>query len=449
MDGPPGRPEPDRLNVAVIGGGIAGLACAWLLSARHRVTLLERARRPGGHSNTVDAPDARGPVPVDTGFIVYNDVNYPNLVALFDHLGLPTEASDMSFGVSIDGGRLEYSGGSLAGLFGQKRNLFRPRYWRMLRDLARFYREAPGFARAPESEMLSLGAWLDREAYSDAFVHDHLLPMGAAIWSTSIEGMRDYPAAAFIRFHDTHGLLRVTSRPQWRTVTGGSREYVSRLCAPFADSMRLGAPVRAVRPDGAGVSVATGDGTRTTFDRVVIAAHADEALAMLAEPTEDERRLLGAFRYTPNRAVLHSDLSLMPRRRAVWSSWNFLSAGRAASPRVCVSYWMNRLQNLTTERPLMVTLNPLHAPAPDLTHAEFAYDHPFYDAGALAAQRRLWRLQGTCNIWFCGSYFGAGFHEDALQSGLAVAEALGDVRRPWTVADESGRIVLSEPRIAA
>jgi predicted NAD/FAD-binding protein len=433
-----------RLKLAVIGTGISGMAAAWLLSGRHDVTVYERLERIGGHSHTVDVPNGRTAVPVDTGFIVYNEMTYPNLTALFEHLDVPTEPSDMSFAVSLDGGGLEYCGGALTGLFAQKRNLFRPRFWSMLTDIQRFYREAPADVTALDELHTTLGDYLEMRSYSSAFRDDHLLPMAGAIWSAPAEAVLAFPAASFIRFHDNHGLLRVTNRPQWRTVTGGSRSYVERLTASYRDRIKLGRAAKRVVRSGDRTGVGDADGRLEWFDHVVIATHADEALTMLDDPSEAERAVLGAFRYSKNLAVLHSDASLMPKRRGVWSSWNYIGppAGQQRADGCTVTYWMNRLQNLSTPAPLLVTLNPQRSPDSRSVVAVETYEHPLFDSAAAKAQRRLWSLQGDRNTWFCGAYFGAGFHEDGLQSGLAVAEALGGTRRPWLVPNESGRIVI-------
>jgi predicted NAD/FAD-binding protein len=440
-----------RLDIAVIGQGVAGMSAAWLLSQGHRVTVYEAEDRLGGHSHTVEATGPHGPLPVDMGFIVYNEIAYPNLTALFRHLQVPTKDSDMSFSVSLDDGALEYGGNHLASWFAQRSNLFNPRFWSMLRDLLRFYRLAPAHACALDSSGESLGDYLRAQRYGEAFQHDHLLPQAAAIWSASVEAIRDYPAAAFIRFCQNHGLLKIVGRPIWRTVDGGSRAYVQRLTAAYADRVQLGRPARRVRRSGGKVFVTDSLGRAEAFDHVVVAAHADQALAMLEDPSADERRLLGAFRYTRNHAVLHRDEGLMPRRRRVWSSWNYL--GRPSQERdgrqLCVTYWMNRLQGLPDESPLFVTLNPIRPPRAGTIIRSEVYEHPLFDAPALAAQKSLWSLQGVRNTWFCGAYFGAGFHEDGCQAGLAAAEALGGVRRPWRVADENGRIHVGAPARAA
>jgi hypothetical protein len=432
-----------RLKIAIVGTGISGLSAAWLLSQRHDVTVYERADRVGGHSNTVLAKVDGHRIPVDSGFIVFNRKTYPNLTALFDLLKVPTERSNMSFAVSLDDGALEYSGSGLSGLFGQPHNLLRPRFWSMLHDVLRFYRHAPQDIEWSDDRQITLGEYLARGRYGAPFRDDHLLPMGSAIWSAVPKAMLEYPAAAFIRFHDNHGLLQVRNRPTWETVVGGSRNYVKRLCAPFADCIRLNAGIRAVRRLPDRVAVTDVHGRLEAFDHVVMAGHADETLAALADPSPREQQLLGAFRYSRNLAVLHTDQSLMPKRRAVWSSWNYIGPRADAGDAVCVTYWMNRLQNLGTKTPVLVTLNPPRPPrAATLLHSE-VYDHPTFDAKAMDAQRRLWLLQGERNTWFCGAYFGAGFHEDGLQAGLAVAEQLGGLRRPWQVPNESGRIVLT------
>lgn len=438
-----GRKSP--LDIAVVGSGIAGMAAAWLLSERHRVTLYERDDRPGGHSNTVDAPTADGSMPVDTGFIVYNERNYPNLTALFRHLDVPTEPSDMSFAVSLDDGALEYAGSNLRTLFGQPANLVDRRFWRMLADLRRFYREAPSLAASAEAT--TLGDFLDAHRFSPAFVEDHLLPMAAAIWSAPLATMREHPVGAFVRFCDNHGLLSIRDRPQWRTVTGGSREYVRRLTARYADGLRLDRAVRRVQRVPGRVLIEDRQGAVDAFDHVVIATHADEALAMLADPSADERALLGAIRYRRNLAILHRDEGMMPKRRRVWSSWNYLGRRDDAGADPCVTYWMNRLQNLPEREHLFVTLNPPRAPRPGTVVTSFVYDHPIVDLAAERSQAALWRLEGVRNTWYCGAYFGAGFHEDGLQAGLAVAEALGDVRRPWRLAQPNGRIQIGAPPV--
>ncbi len=441
---------PRRRRVAVIGAGISGMSAAWLIDRSMEVVLYEAADRPGGHANTVSAPSRSGPIPVDTGFIVYNDRNYPNLVALFEHLRVPTQASDMSFAASLDGGAFEYSGSGIGGLLGQPGNVLRPRFWRMLSDTLRFYKEAPTALGRQDLASTTLGQYLYENHYSPAFVTDHLLPMGAAIWSTTVRQMRDYPLHAFIRFFESHGLLALSGRPRWRTVTGGSREYVTRLLSDFSGEIRLRSAVREIRREMGSVSVIDWRGNRDTFTDVVIATHADRALAMLADPLGQERESLGAIGYTANTAVLHTDERLMPRHKKVWSSWNYIGEPERDGERpLCVTYWMNRLQGIDPATPLFVTLNPHRDIPEERIIAAVDYDHPLFNLTALAAQKELWRLQGRGGVWFCGAHFGSGFHEDGLQSGLSVAEAICGQRRPWSVKHESGRIPSTTSRAIA
>ncbi|MBL8471633.1 MAG: FAD-dependent oxidoreductase [Rhodocyclaceae bacterium] len=437
-------------NIAVIGSGISGLAAAWLLSQHHQVSLFEAAPRAGGHSNTVEVASAGAggaALPVDTGFIVYNDHAYPNLAALFAHLGVATRPTEMSFAVSLDGGALEYSGSDIGGLFAQRGNIVSLRFWSMLRDLLRFYREAP--RDAERLGPVSLDQYLDARGYGRAFREDHLYPMAAAIWSTPAAKIGRYPVAAFVRFCENHHLLKLSGRPAWRSVVGGSREYVRRMTHTLGAGVRLGERVSGILREPGGVRVAGASGLLPQrFDQVVIATHADQALRLLDPPSDAEKRLLGAFSYSRNLALLHTDRALMPQRRQVWSSWNYL-AQRGTADKLCVSYWMNRLHGVESPQPLFVTLNPLCEPRAGSVLHEEMYEHPLFDLNALRAQSQLWSLQGRQRTWYCGAYFGAGFHEDGLQAGLAVAEAIGGVRRPWTVAGESGRIVLPTLRVRA
>ncbi len=434
------RPPQTRKKIAIIGSGIAGMSAAWLLNRDNDITVFEADDHIGGHSNTVDAGKDGKPLPVDTGFIVYNEQNYPNLVALFDHLNVPTKPSDMSFAASIDEGKFEYSGTGLNGLLAQRSNLVNPRFWAMMSDIVRFYKTAPTLDGIAATADVSLGDYLRENNYSDAFIRDHILPMGAAIWSTTVNDMLDYPLATFVRFFESHGLLKFKDRPKWRTVDGGSREYVKRLTASYRDRVKREGVVAVTRTIG-GVEVMTTSGGQHLFDDVVLATHADEALTLLSNPSQSEQQLLGAFQYTDNDTYLHTDERLMPKRRRVWSSWNYIDDGAAdAGKQLTLSYWMNRLQSIDKSNPLFVTLNPHVAPRDEMIIRKFSYQHPLFNAAAINAQKGLWQLQGRDRLWFCGSYFGYGFHEDALEAGLAVAEQLSGTLRPWNVTANSSRV---------
>lgn len=438
---------PDRrMHIAVVGSGAAGLAAAWLLSKQYRVTLLEKDDRLGGHAHTatVPGPESRK---IDTGFIVYNEPSYPNLTQWFKALNVATEASDMSFAVSRDNGNFEYAGGPVLGLLAQRSLPLKPRFWIMLRDLLRFYREAPN--KIPANSEQTLGEFLTEHGYSEAFIQDHLLPFGAAIWSTSKLRILDYPAASFIRFCDNHGLLRINDRPQWRTVTGGSESYVEAVRQSLEKgSVRCNFPVSRVERFSDHVVAHSRYGESITADHVVIATHADQALACLDDPSASENALLSRFEYESNLAILHTDIAVMPKRKRAWCSWNYVEQSGSDSSRVSLSYWMNKLQNIESETQYMVTLNPDTPPSAESILRSQVYQHPVFTAETWKAQQSLWTLQGENRTWFCGSYFGSGFHEDAVQAGFAVAEHLGGLKRPWELESPSGRIVVPSQTLA-
>lgn len=439
-----------RKKIAVIGSGISGLACAWLLNRAHDVTLYEKDDRLGGHSNTVNLMLDDRPVAVDTGFIVYNPLNYPNLVALLAHLEVETCETEMSFAISSNQGALEYGGTDLKSLFTQKSNLLSPRFWSMISDLLRFYRHAERFSQQADIEQLSLAQLLQQHKFGKPFIYDHLLPMGAAIWSTPVDKMLEYPASSFLNFCRNHGLVQLSNRPQWRTLVGGSRCYVDKIAESLNNPIRLNSRIHRITRAEGKVSVEHLHGHREEYDDVVLACHADQALELLANPTAEEQRLLSCFPYQRNRAYLHTDTRLMPKRQGVWSSWNYISEGeKDPNRRVFVTYWMNRLQPLNTDKPLLVSLNPTQTPAQGSIIRTFFYDHPAFDQRSASAQRELWQLQGQAHTWFCGAYFGYGFHEDGLQAGLAVAEQLGGLPRPWTLGDPNSRIHVSAPQSTA
>ena len=422
--------RPGAQRIAVIGAGISGLASAWLLGQKHEVTLFEAGSYAGGHTNTVDVTVDGVTHPVDTGFLVFNSKTYPNLTAMFAHLDVASVETQMTFAMSLEAPHLEWSGSSLATVFGQKRNLFRPDFWRMLADILRFNRESVAWMDAHPEDGGSLRDFLIDGRYSKPFSEWYLLPMAAAIWSCPAGQMLDYPLATFVRFCRNHGLLQIMDRPAWRTVQGGGREYVKKLIARI-DDVRLNTPVTDVRRVENGVLVTTPHAVEA-FDQVVFACHSDQTLALLGDSAStQERRLLGAIRYAPNRAVLHTDRALLPRDPALWSAWNYMSSrGELDQRPVSVSYLINQLQPLPFSTPVIVSLNPQREPARDKVIAEFDYAHPVFDASAIAAQRRLGMINGRHGVWFCGAWNGYGFHEDGLKSALRVANAM-DCHAPW------------------
>ncbi len=422
------------MKVAVVGSGISGLAAAHRLREHAHITLLEAGDYFGGHTHTVDitlpTEQGRQTWGVDTGFLVFNERTYPQLIALLAELNVETAPSDMSFSVQVPGARgaqaLEWSGSNLATVFAQKRNLVSPRFLGMISDLLRFNRLCTRLASEGKDAELAepLQSFLDRHHFGAPFRDWYFLPMLGCIWSCPTDQMLQFPVATMIRFCHNHGLLQVSDRPQWHTVVGGARHYVEKIVAGLSDA-RLNTPVRRIERDGAGVMVHT-DGGSERFDHVVLAAHSDQALGLLGQPTGTEREVLGAIRYQPNRAVLHTDTSVLPQRTAAWAAWNYERAADAQqeSTRVCLHYLLNKLQPLPFEQPVVESLNPVRPIAAHKVLAEFDYSHPVFDLAAIEAQKRVPELQGVQHTWYCGAWTGYGFHEDGLKSGLSVAEAL-------------------------
>jgi len=420
-----------RSKIAVIGAGVSGLGAAWALRDVHDVTLFEKRDRLGGHANTVTIDYDGQAIDVDTGFIVFNTLNYPNLTALFEHLGVAHFGSDMSFGFSLDKS-LEWSSNGLSGLLADPLNLARPTFLRMVRDILRFNDRAQKDLASGALFGLSLGQYLDQLSMSAQFRHNYLLPMGAAIWSSTEAEMEAYPAEAFVRFFNNHRLMHA-SRPKWGTVKGGSRVYVQKIRADLeAAGAAFGPSVETIRRLPDGVIVTDAEGQDHRFDEVILACHSDQALKMLADPDPEERDMLAAIPYAPNEAVLHRDETLVPRRRNARAAWSYLR--EAGHPGAAVTYDMNRLQNIPADKPLFVTLNPARQPDPALTFGRYQYDHPQFTAPGMAAQRIFNRIQGVRRTWFAGAWLGYGFHEDGLRAGLRAALRLGG-QIPWTFAE--------------
>ena len=406
------------MKVAIIGLGISGMGAAYILKQNgHDITCFEKNDYIGGHSRTIEVENG---VPVDTGFIVFNYRNYPNLTALFDKLEVPVEKSDMSFAASIDNSWLEYGTQNTAAIFAQKRNLLRPKFIKMLRDIFKFNAEAKNYADSD----ITLGECLDKMGMSDWFKKYYLLAIGGAIWSTPLGRMLDFPARSFIKFFDNHGLLTTNDQPQWFTVSGGSREYVKRLTASYKDSIKLGSNIKQITRKNGKVQI---DGEE--FDHVFFGCHSDQALKMIADATTQEQQVIGNFKYQKNQIYVHSDISFMPKNKACWASWVYKIEGKDdLSPQISLSYYMNSLQHLKTQTPIIVTLNPTRKP--ENIHNEYVFEHPVFDEGAISAQDKIASLQGQTKTWFMGAYQRHGFHEDGLLSAVNACKAFG-AKIPW------------------
>lgn len=422
-----------RYTVAVVGSGISGISSAWFLSQKHDVTVFEKNPTLGGHTNTVDITLPNGDsTPVDTGFIVYNEPNYPLLKAMLAHLKVPTHPTDMSFAVSIDQGRLEYAGNNLNTLFAQRKNLLSPRHWRMITDILRFNTLAKTDLVQGLPEALTLGEYLTRNGFGVPMQQDYLLPMAAAIWSCPTDTMLKFPAQSFLQFFANHGLLNVNERPQWQTVINGARTYLEKILAlnSFAVYQQGVSDVVLNETSEQKVTLRTADGKEHSFDHVVFACHADEAHALLKDASFD---LLKNFTYQYNQAWLHTDKAQMPQKKLAWASWNYLSNKNQQAQRgVAVTYWMNALQPLRTQEDVFVTLNPIVEPRAEHVLKVLDYQHPVFDTQAIQAQAQLPEIQGVKNCWFAGAYGGYGFHEDGLASAVRVAQ-LWHISLPWEV----------------
>ncbi|MGY6500569.1 MAG: NAD(P)/FAD-dependent oxidoreductase [Acidimicrobiales bacterium] len=422
------------MKLAIVGSGVAGLASARALADHHDLTLFEADDRTGGHANTVRIDLEDETHHVDTGFIVYNERNYPLFTSLLAELGVATQPSEMSFSVRNERTGHEWSGSSLTGTFARRSDLARPSHWKMLADIVRFNRAARALLadadHDPSHPGPTLGDFLAEHRFRGVVVEDYIIPLGASIWSADPAVFDRYPAASLFRFLDNHGLISLGGRPAWRTVTGGSRSYVDRLLAPLGDRVRTGSPVTSItRRDDGGVDVQVAGQEPEVFDHVIIASHSDQALAMLTDPTSTEREVLGAIRYQPNVATLHTGTALLPRSPRAWSSWNYhVTEQERRLP--SLTYWMNRLQDLDSRHQICVTLNRHDEIAPDTVHGRFEYSHPVYDPGTLAAQARRNEIQGHRNTWFVGAYWGYGFHEDGLASTVDVVESLTPTPTP-------------------
>ena len=410
-------------NIAVVGAGISGLAAAYLLSRRHRVHLFEREGRLGGHTNTVlvDGPD--GIVTLDTGFLVHNDRTYPNLVRMFDELGVGTRDSDMSFSVSCRRTGLEYSSRGANGFFAQRRNVISPSHLFLLREIVRFNREAPALLDAPDAGRQTLGGFLDSHGFGEGFTRRYLLPMASAIWSASLDAIRSFPALTLVRFFDNHGLLSLTAQPTWKVVSGGSHNYIPHLLAPVSGGVHLLAVIHAVRRHASGIEITFRDRPPMTFDEVVFACHGDQVLPLLADPSERERDVFAHFTTTTNVAWLHTDPSVLPAQARARASWNYRLAGGDAAP--TVTYDLNRLQSLTTSEQYCVTLNPDGCIDERRVLRRLVYRHPLYTRDAIRAQQRWREVSGVNRTHYCGAYWFSGFHEDGLNSAIRVSSALG------------------------
>jgi predicted NAD/FAD-binding protein len=405
------------MKIAIIGTGIAGNVAAWHLARCHDITVFEADERIGGHTNTIDVEQDDTRYAVDTGFIVFNERTYPHFIALLDRLGVGWQDSDMSFSVQHQGNGLEYKGSTLNSLFAQRRNLVRPSFYRMIREILRFNREAPELLMSGAQD-ISLDNYLDQRGYSREFTDHFILPMGAAIWSARPAEMGVMPARFFVRFFSNHGLLSVNDRPTWRVIKGGSNRYVEKLVAGHRDRIRLNSPVESVRRLPSQVEVKVKGQEAEVFDQVFIACHADQALKMLADPTPQECEVLGQFRYQDNEAVLHTDASLMPSRKLAWAAWNYHIPARSQD-RVALTYNMNILQSIKAPVEFCVTLNHSHAIAEEKVIRKIQYSHPVFTPGAVAAQSRHAEINGARQTYYCGAYWRYGFHEDGVVSALA------------------------------
>ena len=412
------------MKVAVVGCGISGLGAAWLLNRKHDVHLFEKRSRPGGHTHTVVHDLDGRDLPLDTGFIVFNEKTYPLLTRLFNELSVETQTSEMSFSVSCLDPDIEYASHSLRGLFADPSLLLSAAYLKMLVDVVRFGRRGRRILAGAGDPEVTIAQFLSGERFSQTFARYYLMPMVSAIWSSGTELAADYPRDPLLRFLDNHGLLQVTGQPEWRTVVGGSHSYIAPLTRPLDDRVHLGNGVERIHRSGDEVELVLDDGSRHRFDHVVIAAHADQALRILAEPTDDEAELLGKWRYSLNDTWLHTDTTLMPRRRPAWASWNYLMTN-ASRESASLTYHLNRLQGLDENREYLVSLNPETEPVPESVIRRMSYRHPIFTRQSVETQSELPRINGSNRTHFCGAYFGNGFHEDGLASAVVVADDLG------------------------